>query len=387
MLCFKIKYLRGVIMTMFQQLNRTFLKSALISSALLLTSINVNAASYNLTDLGVNTTPTAINNLGQAVGVTSLPSGSISPTIWAVSVPSDPGANTRGINDAGHVAGFQAGRATLTNGTSVTVLDNSVSSPPITTGSQAYDVNNADQAVGSSYSVTNNNINTYVSRATLWSGGTTTDLGTLGGKSSFAFDINNSGQIVGYSNPTLGSFATHATLWSGGIATDLDTLGGFSSAAVGINDAGQIVGTAEIPGNNLRHGVLWDSGKMIDLGALAGGYSEANAINNLGQIVGTSDGKAFLWEKGVMTDLNSLVNLSLGGFILNNARGINDLGWIFGDAYDSRTNTAHGYVLTLANNNPNPNPNPSNVPVPAAAWLFASGLGAFGVAKRRSKKV
>jgi hypothetical protein len=79
-----------------------------------------------------------------------------------------------------------------------------------------------------------------------------------------------------------------------------------------------------------------------------------------------------------MTDLNSLVNLSLAGLKIVTANGINDLGWIVGDAFDINTGSLRGYTLSIG---------PSAVPVPAAAWLFASGLGAFGVAKRRSKKV
>lgn len=38
------------------------------------------------------------------------------------------------------------------------------------------------------------------------------DLGTLGGSTSFVFDINNRGQIVGYSETSSG--ATHATVWT-----------------------------------------------------------------------------------------------------------------------------------------------------------------------------
>ena len=53
---------------------------------------------------------------------------------------------------------------------------------------------------------------------------TVTDLGSLGGGSSVGLDINNSGQVTGYS--TLPSGATHAFLYSGGVMTDLGTLGG-----------------------------------------------------------------------------------------------------------------------------------------------------------------
>ena len=51
-----------------------------------------------------------------------------------------------------------------------------------------------------------------------------TDLGTLGGSASYAFGINDVGQVVGRSSIT-GNRELHATLWNGGITTDLGTLG------------------------------------------------------------------------------------------------------------------------------------------------------------------
>ena len=67
------------------------------------------------------------------------------------------------------------------------------------------------------------------------------DLGTLGGTDSYAVDINDSGQVVGYSHPA-GSGEYHAFLCATGVMTDLGTLGGNSSSASAINDHGQVVG-------------------------------------------------------------------------------------------------------------------------------------------------
>ena len=70
---------------------------------------------------------------------------------------------------------------------------------------------------------------------------TITDLGTLGGSSSVAWDVGNLSQLVGFSRTATG--ATHAFLWTaGGDMEDLGTLGGPYSDARGVSDLGHVVG-------------------------------------------------------------------------------------------------------------------------------------------------
>ena len=66
-----------------------------------------------------------------------------------------------------------------------------------------------------------------------------------GGGYSFAYGINSTGQVVGYSEAT--SFQVHAFLWTPtvnngttGTILDLGALGGGYSYAYGINDAGHV---------------------------------------------------------------------------------------------------------------------------------------------------
>lgn len=72
-----------------------------------------------------------------------------------------------------------------------------------------------------------------------------TDLGTLGGTSSYARGINDVGQIVGESHIT--GDILHSTLWNGATAIDLaPALGPPTSSASGINSAGHTVGSRGI---------------------------------------------------------------------------------------------------------------------------------------------
>ena len=59
-----------------------------------------------------------------------------------------------------------------------------------------------------------------------------------------ARDINGSGQIVGQTETACGQ---RAALWQNGTVTDLGTLGGDTSAAFGINESGHVVGQAQLP--------------------------------------------------------------------------------------------------------------------------------------------
>ena len=74
--------------------------------------------------------------------------------------------------------------------------------------------------------------------------------------------------------------------------TDLGTLGGTTSYATAINDRGQVVGSAETtPGSYIQHGFLYSNGAMTDLNSLVPADSlrgiaitDARAINEWGQI-------------------------------------------------------------------------------------------------------
>jgi subtilisin len=156
-----------------------------------------------------------------------------------------------------------------------------------------------------------------------------TDLGTLGGDRTYAYDINASGQVVGESRTASDDW--HAFLWESGVMMDLGTLGGYSSYATSINNSGKIVGSAQtITGND--RAFLWESGSMVDIGTLGGSEAYGEGINDFGQIVGSSvtaewEYHAFLWESGSMSDLGTL------GSDWSWPYDVNDSGQVVGESF------------------------------------------------------
>lgn len=167
------------------------------------------------------------------------------------------------------------------------------------------------------------------------------DLGTLGGQTAYAYGINSSRQIVGFSDLKNGN--THAFLYESGMMKDLGTLGGSNSYAFGINEAGAIVGQAQTT-SGAYHAFVYQHGGMMDIGSFAGDNSIAYRINNNGEIVGSSyinatDFHAFSYQNGVMKDLGTGP-----GMVDSEAFGINDAGQIVGYSETADASQVRGFL-------------------------------------------
>lgn len=206
----------------------------------------------------------------------------------------------------------------------------------------------------------------FVNHAFEWRNGVKTDLGTLpNGASSAAFWINDRGWITGNSengqtDPSLpGLPEVRAVLWRNGSIEDLGTLGGSSSFAVAMNNSGQVTGVAldGVPdplsfyyqflygfaGGTRTRAFVWDEQRgMQDLGTLGGPDALPAVINQRGQIAGAADVSStpdpsiglppfhpFLWEQGKgMKDLGSL-----GGVQTASVNGLNERGEVVGGSF------------------------------------------------------
>jgi probable HAF family extracellular repeat protein len=153
------------------------------------------------------------------------------------------------------------------------------------------------------------------SRGFFYDGTATVDIGTLGGSTTNAVDLNNVGQLTGYSS--LPSGLEHAFVWRAGSGfVDLGTLpGAANSRAAAINNRGVVVGTSEGVPLTPPHAFRWSAADGIeDLGAFTSGlgsFSSATALNDAGLIAGNSDTsalsrEAFVWTRaGGMSDIST----------------------------------------------------------------------------------
>src|SRR5438128_2217601 len=94
---------------------------------------------------------------------------------------------------------------------------------------------------------------------------------------------------------------------------DLGTLGGRTSFAVAVSNSGTVAGWSEFPRGpfgDRDHAVIYRNGALQDLGTATDGTgragSRAFAVNNREQVAGVSaDGEAVVWQRGAVIHLGA----------------------------------------------------------------------------------
>lgn len=194
------------------------------------------------------------------------------------------------------------------------------------------------------------------------------DLGTLGNIDSYAYLINNAGQIAGYSAVSdANGLNFHGFVWDQATGmVDIGTLSGLGSAALAMNASGQVAGVSD-KDSVYQHAVFWSrAGGIVDLGTLNGTASRALGINRDGMVVGWSntpsgqfDYHAFLWTQAQgMIDLNTRLGNAPPGLVVTEGLAIADSGAIV-------ANSNAGLVLLI--------PGASGTDAPVVGPITAGG--------------
>ncbi len=257
--------------------------------------------------------------------------------------------------------------------------------------SYAYDISDSGQVVG-------NSINRFgYSHAFITgpNGVGMTDLGTLlGGSFSYASGINNSGQVVGSSDNSYSPNHAFITGPNGVGMIDLGSLGGSGSAALGINESGQVVGLSLTTYNSSFDAFITGPNGvgMIDLGTLGGNDGRASDVNDSGEAVGlaeiaTEEDHSFIFSHGGITDLSLLTPVVAAGWTDLNVFSINNNGQIVGSGH--RNGYTEAFFLSYTPDtvfDPKPIYIPPVMPEPETYMMLLGGLGLIGFLARRRKE-
>lgn len=192
------------------------------------------------------------------------------------------------------------------------------------------------------------------------------DLGTLGGATSFALDVNNNRQVSGNSlvtsDPGAAGSLLRAYLWTSGTMTNLGSMAPIPPSTstnrfargYAVNDSGVVVGELN---NDSSRAFVYSGGVMSGLTRLAGDNDNgvAHDINNTGVIVGISSNgtasKPTMWTNNgsgyVASNLGTIVGTPTSS---GRAWAINDKGVVVGLSGNGNTSQATMWNLGTITN-------------------------------------
>lgn len=373
----------------------TYGKAFLTAGLLILSKLAQAEVQYAITDLGslggVESYGWGINASGQVTGSSLTNGGKYHAFVYSNGVMRDIDTLDseysvgHGINVNGQVTGFNLTPISGQNTSQAFLYSNGVMTN-LWPGTKAYGINSVSQIAGYWSSAG-------TPFASLIENGTLTELTVFGQRvPSESLAINDNGQVTGWS--IFSPYGDrHAFIYSEGTMTDIGTLGGRGSFGSAINSKGEITGSSYTPPMQTsyccapviqEHAFIYSNGQMIDLGSW-GGSSHGKGINDNGQVVGIAyygydaygNDRAFVTQNGIMTDLNTLVD-STSGWYLRGATGINNNGQITG--YGSNNlGQQHAFLLTPLSL--------VTIPIPTSAWLFGSALIGLAGLKRNKYRI
>ncbi|MES2464864.1 MAG: hypothetical protein V4671_30230 [Armatimonadota bacterium] len=280
---------------------------------------------FQITDLGIydQFTPSILNNREEIIGY---------------GPERNQGALLRSPNGAMQTLGLPAGvSGPIEEVRRVALNDNGASLVTIVV---------RESSTGSTGSTTSSN--PYLTHTFLWQNGVAQNIGSLGGRHTEGYDLNNRNQIIGFSdilNPGDPGYGTHSFLWQEGRMSELTLPAQRVFNPWGINDNGVMFGEALTRTTNASNGSGYEEdGAAILANGIVTLLRETNSteyrfnamdLNNRGQVVGwafstkgatSSGGSGYLLENGVATNLSVV-----GGEVEFNApAAINGFGSVVG---------------------------------------------------------
>lgn len=206
----------------------------------------------------------------------------------------------------------------------------------------AFNINNAGQVVGFSR-VAGGDTHAIMTGP---NGIGVTDLGSFGGSNSSALAINDSGQVLAQFKTSIGERHTVITGPNGIGFTDLGTLGGRDNQGKGINGSGQVSGTSNISGNLGAHAYLTGSNGvgLTDIGSFI-----SSGVNDSGQVIGyagVADGKNHAIVTGANGATTNMIDLGTLGGQFSQSIAINNLGEVVGIAETASDIGWHSFIYS-----------------------------------------